>query len=60
MPPGRARALGQAAALGPLIESGMTMTDAAVMLGVSRRTVYRLWGVLVSVTPKPSLATRAR
>jgi hypothetical protein len=42
MPPGRARALAQAAALGRLLARGMTMDQAAVELGVSRRTVYRL------------------
>ena len=42
MPPGRARALAQAAALGRLLERGWTMDEAATELGVSRRTVYRL------------------
>lgn len=42
MPPGRARALSQAAALGRLLGGGRTMEEAAVELGVSRRTVYRL------------------
>lgn len=42
MPPGRARALSQAAALGRLLELGRTMDEAAEELGVSRRTVYRL------------------
>ena len=42
MPPGRARALAQAAALGRLLTLGSTMDEAASELGVSRRTVYRL------------------
>lgn len=42
MPPGRARALAQAAALAKLLEMGRTMDEAATELGVSRRTVYRL------------------
>jgi transcriptional regulator of acetoin/glycerol metabolism len=42
MPPGRARALAQAALLGRLLETGLTMDQAAIELGVSRRTVYRL------------------
>ena len=42
MPPGRARALAQAAALAQLLARGRTMDEAAVELGVSRRTVYRL------------------
>ena len=42
MPPGRARALAQAAALGQLLALGRTMDEAALDLGVSRRTVYRL------------------
>ncbi|MGH2586759.1 MAG: helix-turn-helix domain-containing protein [Dehalococcoidia bacterium] len=42
MPPGRARALAQAAALAQLLEIGRTMDEAAAELGVSRRTVYRL------------------
>ena len=42
MPPGRARALAQAAALGRLLAGGRTLDQAAVELGVSRRTVYRL------------------
>jgi hypothetical protein len=42
MPPGRARALSQAAALGRLLALGRTMDQAAIELGVSRRTVYRL------------------
>lgn len=42
MPPGRARALAQAAALGRLLGLGRTMDEAAGELGVSRRTVYRL------------------
>ena len=42
MPPGRARALSQAAALGQLLVQGHTMEEAAAELGVSRRTVYRL------------------
>lgn len=42
MPPGRARALSQAAALGRLLDCGHTMEEAAMELGVSRRTVYRL------------------
>ena len=39
MPPGRARALAQAAALGRLLAGGRTMDEAASELGVSRRTV---------------------
>jgi len=42
MPPRRARALAQAAALGNLLTLGRTMDEAATELGVSRRTVYRL------------------
>lgn len=42
MPPGRARALTQAAALSRLLASGLTMDEAAAELGISRRTVYRL------------------
>lgn len=42
MPPGRARALTHAASLRALLEAGMTMDTAAGVLGVSRRTVYRL------------------
>ena len=42
MPPGRARALSQATALGDLLANGLTMDEAAARLGVSRRTVYRL------------------
>lgn len=42
LPPGRARALSQAAALTLLLDRGRTMEEAAADLGVSRRTVYRL------------------
>lgn len=57
MPPGRARALSQAAALGRLLESGMTMDDAATALGVSRRTVYRLRRIILPA-PRTVLAGR--
>ena len=50
MPPGRARALSQAAALGRLLQSGITMDEAAAELGVSRRTVYRLRRMAAPVT----------
>ncbi len=49
MPPGRARALSQAAALGLLLQSGRTMDEAATELGVSRRTVYRLRRIAIPV-----------
>ncbi len=42
LPPGRARMLSQAQALGRLLRTGRTMEEAATELGVSRRTVYRL------------------
>lgn len=42
LPPGRARALAQAAELGRILARGFSLDDAAVELGVSRRTVYRL------------------
>jgi hypothetical protein len=42
MPPGRARVLAQASTLGALLRQGHTMDQAADLLGVSRRTVYRL------------------
>ncbi len=42
MPPGRARALSQAAALGRLLDTGASLDAAATQLGISRRTVYRL------------------
>jgi len=47
MPPGRARALSQAATLGQLLSEGRTMDEAACELGVSRRTVYRLRRIAV-------------
>ena len=50
MPPGRARALAQAAALGQLLALGRTMDEAAAELGVSRRTVYRLRRIAQPVT----------
>lgn len=43
MPPGRARAFMRAAALWRLLESGRTMDQVAIELGVSRRTLSRLW-----------------
>jgi hypothetical protein len=55
MPPGRARALAQAAALGRLLETGTTMDEAAAVLGVSRRTVYRLRRIAVPVTHSAAL-----
>jgi hypothetical protein len=51
LPPGRARALAQAAALGRLLAAGRTLEEAAVVLGVSRRTVYRLRRVSESSRP---------
>lgn len=49
MPPGRARALSQAASLARLLTDGHTMDEAATELGVSRRTVYRLRRIGTSV-----------
>lgn len=54
MPPGRARALAQAAALGRLLQGGRTMDEAAIELGVSRRTVYRLRRI--ALAPPTALA----
>jgi hypothetical protein len=60
LPPGRARALSQAVALGQLLSSGSTMGEAASELGVSRRTAYRLRRIapptpaaLLPFTPRP-------
>lgn len=57
MPPGRARALSQAAALGRLLALGRTMDEAAIELGVSRRTVYRLRRIAQPV-PREALLRR--
>ena len=57
MPPGRARALAQAAALGQLLALGRTMDEAAAELGVSRRTVYRLRRIAQPVT-RETVVTR--
>ncbi|MGD9893300.1 MAG: helix-turn-helix domain-containing protein [Dehalococcoidia bacterium] len=57
MPPGRARALAQAAALWRLLETGLTMDQAAVELGVSRRTVYRLRRI-AQPAPREALVRR--
>jgi DNA-binding CsgD family transcriptional regulator len=57
MPPGRARALAQAATLGRLLSTGLTMDQAAIELGVSRRTVYRLRRI-ASPQTRESVVTR--
>jgi transcriptional regulator of acetoin/glycerol metabolism len=56
LPPGRARALSQAAALRTLLSRGQTMDEAATNLGVSRRTVYRLRRVAMTLEPVALMA----
>jgi hypothetical protein len=58
MPPGRARALAQAQALGRLLTLGRTMDEAATELGVSRRTVYRLRRMAVAPAREPFVPGR--
>lgn len=58
MPPGRARALSQAAALGRLLGTGRTMDEAAAELGVSRRTVYRLRRISMPATREAAVLMR--
>lgn len=42
MPPGRARMLIEAQQLQTLLTEGKSMNEAAVIMGVSRRSVYRI------------------